>query len=106
MDQRDDVLCLCGKLVDSVGVEVVRHLLTVAAELNPATRALVARPACPKCGSDDVPTRSGYTKTVKHGTRRHRECRGCGHLFSTLSVGEGEVVEVVAVVGAVGQKGR
>lgn len=98
--RRGEVIDLAGKLMDVVGVDVMHHALCAMAAMNPLTRGLVAKVACPQCASLDVRCRSGNTVLAGGGVRRHRQCNGCGKKFTTLSLGNGEVIEARAVVGS------
>jgi transcriptional regulator NrdR family protein len=40
--------------------------------------------SCPRCGCGHVPVY--YTRRVGKFTRRRRECRHCGHMFTTTEM--------------------
>jgi hypothetical protein len=70
---------------------------------------------CPKCGADD--TRTKDSRPTADGTRRRRQCKACGHLFTTYeyikkdhappitpAAVEGATAELAAVVAAAKQQ--
>lgn len=45
---------------------------------------------CPKCKANDSAVKQ--TRQRAYGVWRRRFCMGCGHVFTTRDVGQGEIV--------------